>query len=204
MTKDFDPARSNRLLFSIAGGCALLALVTVITVGFLFFSQDDTPGDNSVDAGFARDMSEHHAQGVEMAGIVYRRTQDPAIRLLAYDILTTQQAQIGMMNGWLSLWNLPSTRDQLPMAWMGHGMEGPMPGMATDEEVASLETLAPAEMDRTFLRLMIAHHKGALDMAAYAAENAGESLVRTIARAMATSQSGEIKTMEAMLTERGG
>jgi uncharacterized protein (DUF305 family) len=202
----FSPpdSSSNRPILIVAGLSIVLALVTIAVVGFLFFRQDDTPGDNSVDAGFARDMAEHHAQAVQMAGIVYRRTEDPDIRLLSYDILTTQQAQIGMMNGWLGLWDLPTTRNGLKMEWMGHGMDGPMPGMATDEEVASLETLAPAEMDRTFLRLMIAHHKGALDMATYAAQHADESLVRAIARSMATSQSAEVDTMEAMLAERGG
>jgi uncharacterized protein (DUF305 family) len=153
--------RGGGPLLVIAGASVLLAIVTAAVVGWLFLSRDGDPGDNSVDAGFARDMSTHHAQAVEMAGIVYRRTEDQAIRTLAYDILTTQQAQIGMMGGWLALWDLPSGGEELPMSWMGHGMSGPMIGMATDEEVASLETLPPAEMDRTFLQLMIGHHKGA-------------------------------------------
>jgi uncharacterized protein (DUF305 family) len=59
-------------------------------------------------------------------------------------------------------------------------------------------------MDREFLRLMIAHHKGATDMATYTAQNAEVDLVRTVARSMAETQSFEITTMEQMLTERGG
>jgi uncharacterized protein (DUF305 family) len=107
-----------------------------------------------------------------------------------------------MMGGWLALWDLPAGSDQPTMAWMGHS--GPMPGIATDEEVDSLRTLPPADMDREFLRLMIAHHKGATDMATYAAQNAEEDLVRTVARSMAETQSFEVNTMEQMLTERGG
>jgi uncharacterized protein (DUF305 family) len=147
-------------------------------------------------------MSTHHEQAVEMSSIVYLRTEDEAIRSLAYDILTTQQAQIGMMGGWLGLWDLPAGSEDPPMTWMGHS--GPMPGMATEEEVASLKSLPPADMDREFLRLMIAHHKGATDMANYASQNAEEELVRTVARSMAETQSFEINTMEQMLTERGG
>lgn len=199
-----DDERSSRALMIVAGVAIALAVVMAAIAGWALFGGGGDPGDDSVDAGFARDMSTHHEQAVQMAGIVYRRTEDEAIRGLAYDILTTQQAQIGMMGGWLGLWDLPPGSENPPMAWMGHEMTGPMPGMATDEEVASLETLAPADMDREFLRLMIAHHKGATDMATYTAQNAEEDLVRTVARSMAETQSFEITTMEQMLTERGG
>jgi len=199
-----DDERSSRALMIVAGVAIALTVVMAAIAGWALFGGGGDPGDDSVDAGFARDMSTHHEQAVQMAGIVYRRTEDEAIRGLAYDILTTQQAQIGMMGGWLGLWDLPAGSENPPMAWMGHEMTGPMPGMATDEEVASLETLPPADMDREFLRLMIAHHKGATDMATYAAQNAEEDLVRTVARSMAETQSFEITTMEQMLTERGG
>jgi len=199
-----DDERSSRALMIVAGVAIALAVVMGAIAGWALLGGGGDPGDDSVDAGFARDMSTHHEQAVQMAGIVYRRTEDEAIRGLAYDILTTQQAQIGMMGGWLGLWDLPAGSENPPMAWMGHEMTGPMPGMATDEEVASLETLPPADMDREFLRLMIAHHKGATDMATYAAQNAEEDLVRTVARSMAETQSFEITTMEQMLTERGG
>jgi uncharacterized protein (DUF305 family) len=199
-----DDERSSRALMLVAGVAIALTVVMAAIAGWALFGGGGDPGDDSVDAGFARDMSTHHEQAVQMAGIVYRRTEDEAIRGLAYDILTTQQAQIGMMGGWLGLWDLPAGSENPPMAWMGHEMTGPMPGMATDEEVASLETLPPADMDREFLRLMIAHHKGATDMATYAAQNAEEDLVRTVARSMAETQSFEITTMEQMLTERGG
>ena len=59
-------------------------------------------------------------------------------------------------------------------------------------------------MDREFLRLMIIHHNGATQMATYAAQNAGVDLVRTVARAMAETQTFEVNTMQQMLTERGG
>jgi uncharacterized protein (DUF305 family) len=199
-----DDERSSRALMLVAGVAIALTVVMAAIAGWALFGGSGDPGDDSVDAGFARDMSTHHEQAVQMAGIVYRRTEDEAIRGLAYDILTTQQAQIGMMGGWLGLWDLPAGSENPPMAWMGHEMTGPMPGMATDEEVASLETLPPADMDREFLRLMIAHHKGATDMATYTAQNAEEDLVRTVARSMAETQSFEITTMEQMLTERGG
>ena len=201
---DEQEERSSRALTLVAGVAMALSVVLAIVAGWALLSGDGEPGDDSVDAGFARDMSTHHAQAVEMSSIVYRRTEDEAIRSLAYDILTTQQAQIGMMGGWLGLWDLPAGGEDPQMAWMGHGGTGPMPGMAIEEEIARLETLPPADMDREFLRLMIIHHNGATEMATYAAQNAEEELVRTVARSMAETQSFEVNTMQQMLAERGG
>ncbi|MGW3557784.1 DUF305 domain-containing protein, partial [Streptomyces sp. NPDC000963] len=45
-----------------------------------------TPVSASADAGFARDMAVHHQQAVEMSFIVRDRTEDEAVRRLAYDI----------------------------------------------------------------------------------------------------------------------
>ena len=181
----------------------VLALVAGAAITFLLMRGDDWPGDSSADAGFARDMSTHHAQAVQMAGIVYARTDDPDIRYLAYDILTTQQAQIGMMGAWLATWDLPSTGLELPMTWMGHGMSGPMPGMASDEQVRALETMPVAEMDREFLRLMIAHHEGGVDMAEAGVDLGETEQVRTLARSIVQGQQNEIESMRRMLDERG-
>ncbi|WP_443065429.1 DUF305 domain-containing protein [Streptomyces sp. NBC_00536] len=78
------------------------------------------PGVSSPDAGFARDMAVHHQQAVEMSFIVRDRTQDEAVRSLAYDIANTQANQRGMLLGWLDLWGLPKvTPADPPMSWMG-------------------------------------------------------------------------------------
>ena len=60
-----------------------------------------SPSTTSVDAGFARDMSTHHTQAVTMATYERDNTTDKGLRLLAYDIETQQQFQIGEMQGWL-------------------------------------------------------------------------------------------------------
>ncbi|WP_068273574.1 DUF305 domain-containing protein [Aldersonia kunmingensis] len=123
--------RSQRTALSVL---ALVAAVAIgVALGFLLKLPlgDDTvavPDTDSVDVGFAQDMTVHHSQAVEMATIALTQSQDPAVRNLAYDILTTQQNQIGQMQGWLALWDKPS----LPsggeyMAWMsqadGHDHE---------------------------------------------------------------------------------
>jgi uncharacterized protein (DUF305 family) len=161
------------------------------------------PAENSADAGFAYDMIRHHAQAVEMAMILYKRTDDPVLLAMAYDIALTQQAQIGMMTGWLDVWGLPRTSTKPAMSWMGHPIDGPMPGMATSEEVNSLRELPDDEMEAAFLRLMIAHHLGGVLMA-----EAGESLLETdpardLAATIIATQRTEIDQMQQMLEERG-
>ena len=49
-----------------------------------------------------------------------------------------------------------------------------MPGMATEDELANLRALSGTAFDVEFLRLMIRHHQGGLDMAQYAAEHADD------------------------------
>jgi len=61
------------------------------------------PGNDSAEAGFARDMIVHHAQAVQMAEIVRDRTKSDNMRLLATDIALGRQAQIGIMQGWLGV-----------------------------------------------------------------------------------------------------
>ena len=50
------------------------------------------PGETSAEVGFSRDMQVHHAQAVEMAMEIYRKTEDPEVRVLSYDIATGQSA----------------------------------------------------------------------------------------------------------------
>lgn len=78
------------------------------------------PGDDSPEAGFARDMSAHHGQVVSMAGTLHRAMTDAGLALIAIDMVTTQQGQIGMMQAWLADWDLGPNSGEGPMAWMGH------------------------------------------------------------------------------------
>jgi uncharacterized protein (DUF305 family) len=203
------------------GGSPLrTVLVAVIAVGLVLLGgglavllgigRTDRPTADSVDVGFARDMALHHLQAVEMANLALERSDDPAVRGLAFDIAETQNNQVGRMHGWLSLWAVPPTGGET-MAWVaddagGHARHGEqeMPGMATEEELATLPDLSGAAFDVEFLRLMMRHHQGGLDMAEYAAEHAQESAVRRLASTVAESQTGETRLMADLLAERGG
>ncbi len=186
-----------------------LSIVTIAAVilmaGFALWLllRSDTPVDNSAEAGFARDMSMHHIQAVEMALIAQERTEDPEIRVLATDIIITQTGQIGQMRGWLDIWHLPPNSADLPMTWMEHPVEGRMPGMASPDEVARLRELPEPGMDALFLQLMIVHHQSGVDMAQAVLDRSDNSTVGFLAGRMVESQQKEIDVMNDLLERKG-
>ena len=218
MTTPGAPERGalrTALLVVTAVGLVLLGGGLAVALGIGRDAGSATPAADSVDAGFARDMSRHHLQGVEMANVALARSEDPAIRSLAFDISSIQTNQAGRMEGWLSLWGIRPSGGEV-MAWMsddgghaGHptdmGDDGVlMPGMATEEELAELRQLSGTAFDVQFLQLMIRHHQGGLDMALYAAEHADVAAVRRLGETIAATQTTETATMTELLTERGG
>jgi uncharacterized protein (DUF305 family) len=192
-------APTSRLLRWLPTFLALTALVAAV----LWLWASRPPGDDSLEAGFARDMIVHHDQAVRMALLIREKTADPLIASLATDIILTQENQMGQMLGWLNIWGLPATGRQPPMAWMGHPTTGLMPGMATADELAHLESLTGKEADAEFLRLMIRHHQGGILMAE-AAQGSRVPAVRDLAQAIVTAQQAEIAVMEEMLTRVAG
>jgi uncharacterized protein (DUF305 family) len=180
---------------------AILGLLGGLLLGKGMAAEGAKRVTDSVSLGFVRDMSTHHAQAVQMSEIAHRRSTDPKLNYLAFDILSTQQGQIGIMAGWLELWRQTHSGSDPQMAWMGH--TGPMPGMATQDEIAELNTLPVREMEERFLRLMIRHHRGAVPMADVAATKATSAEVAVFAGKMSAGQQSEVDLMQAMLAERG-
>jgi uncharacterized protein (DUF305 family) len=172
-----------------------------------------TPGNDSPEAGFARDMQVHHAQAIEMAMEIYRKTEDDELRVLSYDIATSQGGQRGEMFDWLVQWGLRQSGGPM-MAWMsesdaahGHGGAGePMTdaeareamGMASPEEIAALQDATGQEADCLFLELMIRHHEGAIPMAAAVIELGSEPRVLEVAGSIEAGQTAEIDAMRSM------
>jgi uncharacterized protein (DUF305 family) len=174
------------------------------------------PAADSVDVGFAQDMSVHHQQAVQMASLERDQTTEPVLRQLAFDIETSQLQQIGRMQGWLSLWGASALPTGGHMAWMaeapGHahdvaapsGAVATMPGMASPEQLRALREATGLQRDVLFLQLMLRHHEGGADMLSYAAERAELPQVRNLARQMLSSQTTESDYLRQLLAARGG
>ncbi|MDQ3044590.1 MAG: DUF305 domain-containing protein [Chloroflexota bacterium] len=197
-----EPETSSARLGWLA---ALLGIAVVASISLVVWRlAPTTPGSSSAEAGFLRDMSAHHEQAVEMASAIRFRTDDEQLHFLTTDIVQTQLVQIGMMLGWLDIWNLSPTGDDPPMTWMDHPItEGRMPGMAEPAEVDTLAILPVAEAETRFLRLMIRHHQGGVGMAQAMLSRTDQPEVTRLAEAIVAGQQFEIDAMNALLEARG-
>ncbi|MGH9155998.1 MAG: DUF305 domain-containing protein [Acidimicrobiales bacterium] len=186
----------------------VLVALAAIVVGALWLGSlvvPRAPSETSAEVGFARDMSVHHAQGVGLAELIRSRTTDAEVRTLATDIALAQQAQIARMSGWLQAWGVEPTGSGHAMEWMDHPTNAPMPGMATPADLASLGSLGSAgsgEMEVSFLRLMIRHHRGGVLMARAVLARTDHPKVATLARAVVAAQRAEVAAMDQMLLAR--
>lgn len=209
--------RRGRLVLIIAVAVTALVIgIAAFSVGRLSTLSTAPPSGTGAEAGFARDMQVHHNQGVELAMIVRDRTDDPAVRLLAYDIALTQAQQSGQLFGWLTQWELPQAGREPTMTWMTRpGRSGDehlhsplpdgapnMPGLVSAAQISELSAASGVEAERLFLTLMIAHHRGAVEMADGLLDRSDNTSARAFAQAVVTSQNSEIQLMTGMLAER--
>jgi uncharacterized protein (DUF305 family) len=162
------------------------------------------PGDTSAEAGFARDMTTHHAQAVQMALVAFKYGQDGAVTQLGVDIATSQQGEIGIMQTWLRQWHLDPTGSEPTMAWMPDGEQlmrggGLMPGMATKQEMDQLEAARGHDLDVLFVNLMIKHHLGGIHMVDAILDQSDNDQITEAAQRMKNTQQGEIDNMRSIL-----
>ncbi|MFG2983746.1 DUF305 domain-containing protein [Streptomyces sp. NPDC048258] len=152
---------------------------------------DDSP--NAADHAYVQNMIEHHRQALTMSALAPERASADGVKRLAQRITAAQQPEIGAMEKWLALHPAP------PAASGGHGHDhGAMPGMATEQQLKELSEAAGADFDRLFLKLMTAHHEGALKMAGEALTGGNNVAVEEMATEVVATQSAEIHRMRAM------
>ncbi|WP_271439518.1 DUF305 domain-containing protein [Pontixanthobacter luteolus] len=111
------------------------------------------------DVMFMQGMIVHHQQAVEMAALIAERTSKEKIVALGGRIDASQKDEMKFMTDWLA-----EKGEPLRMEGMGHAAHMGMMGMATPEQMKQLAASTGTNFDRLFLELMIAHHKGAVEM----------------------------------------
>ncbi|MFC3718116.1 DUF305 domain-containing protein [Deinococcus metalli] len=127
--------------------------------------------------------------------LLVKRSSDPKVRLLAQDIALTQQAQIGQMTGWLTAWGVTVSGSTPPMK----GMDRAAMGLASAEALTTLERLDGSVAEERYLTLMRRHHLGGIAMAKSALNTLRSPLTRSMANRIITSQTAEVRTIDAML-----
>ncbi len=164
---------------------------------------------SDADVEFMSGMIPHHAQAVIMAGWAPTHGARKDVAVLCERIVVGQRDEIALMQNWLRdrgqvVPDATSTRHKMKMDGMEHEML--MPGMLTDEEMAQLDRARGPEFDRLFLKGMIKHHQGAIDMVNVLFNSYGAAQDETVfkfANDVYADQSIEIDRMTEML-ESGG
>jgi uncharacterized protein (DUF305 family) len=168
-----------------------------------------TPGEpveaayNHSDIAFMQMMVPHHAQALEMAKLARRHAVDPAVRRMAARIRAAQGPEILTMSAWLERQNVEVPQpddDPREFDHAEHGHNGMM-GMLSEAEMTTLAEARGPRFDRLFLRGMIRHHGGAVDMAETVSAEGADVLVAELAADVHVTQTSEISRMRELLAE---
>jgi uncharacterized protein (DUF305 family) len=150
---------------------------------------------NDADFEFMRRMIVHHQQAILMTGLVPERASADNVKKIASRIGDSQKPEIAAMNGWLHEHGQPTID---PAEHGQHSSPAGMPGMATNAQLDELRAARGTDFDTRFLRLMIAHHEGALTMARAVQTSGRDVRVQELADEVIAIQSDEISNMRAM------
>ncbi|WP_411282150.1 DUF305 domain-containing protein [Gemmatimonas sp.] len=162
-------------------------------------AQTPTPVPAAVEAdiAFLRNMTMHHAQAITMSAMVRTHTSRPELLLLAERIEVSQQDEMAVMRRWLE--EHGARRVTAPDRHGAHTM----PGMLSRAQLTQLSAARDAAFDRLFLRFMIQHHEGALQMVATLRRVPGAAhtpMLFQFVTEIDTDQRAEIRRMQALLS----
>jgi uncharacterized protein (DUF305 family) len=177
-------------------------------LGYFIGVRTTYPPGNEVDAGFLRDMTDHHDQAVTMAEIELAYGADPVAKAFAMEVIMFQQRELGRFQNFAEERGFAPadySPERTTMEWMG--MPTPlkdMPGMATDEQLDALRASRGVEADKLFLTLMQTHHLGGAHMSDHEAKHGADPKIRDMAATMARNQRAEIGEYQRVLNRLNG
>jgi uncharacterized protein (DUF305 family) len=144
------------------------------------------------DIAFAQLMVPHHQQAVEMASLALKYGKSQDVKALAAQIQDAQSPEIEQMAGWLEDWGVPMEMDE-----GNHDMGGMTgSGMMSEEDMGTLASMRGEDFDQMWLRMMISHHEGAIQMAQDVLAQSSSEEVKTLAQSVIDGQTAEIDTMQ--------
>ena len=166
-------------------------------------------GHNQADVEFATGMIPHHAQALHMVEMAEGRATTPEFRRLLDDIEAAQGPEIELMAGWLEDWGeeVPPTSMGMGTGYgprgddhgMGHDDPG-QPGMMGSGDLDRLGATGGDGFERMWMRMMIEHHEGAIEMAE-SEQRLGESPdALGLAADIIEAQRAEIELMEDLIS----
>ncbi len=167
------------------GAAAIAALV--VGCGGSDTGGADQAEHNDQDIAFAQGMIPHHRQAVEMADMAAEKASSAEVKDLADRIQAAQDPEIRQLTDMLGRWGAPTEPN---MPGMDHGdMSG---------EMRHLESATGAEFDRMWVRMMVEHHQGAVDMSKTELAQGSDAEAKDLAQKIIDAQEAEIKEMQGL------
>ena len=183
---------TGALLFTACGGHDMSDMSTGSTDTNV---TDSERGFNDADIMFAQMMIPHHEQAIELADMALDPTlmASEQVKALASQIKSAQDPEIDLMAQWLNEWEQP-----LMDMSVDHSMT--MEGMLSIDELGAIGQMNGEEFDQAWIRAMIAHHQGAIEMADTVKTEGESALVQGLADTIIQAQKSEIDALELLLT----
>lgn len=146
------------------------------------------------DLQFIDTMSIHHQGAVDMSMLAESRAQHPELKELAANIIGDQEREIAKMSEWRDTWFAEKPKAiNMEFPGMSHGMGG--------MDLKKLESLKGNEFDIEFIRQMIPHHEGAVEMAKHLQKQDSHAELKELAGDIISAQELEIKQMREWLSK---
>ena len=166
----------------------LPALISVLNLSGCASSSQVNSEFSPADITFAEMMIPHHEQAIEMSEMALMNSSNSEVLELAQEIKSAQAPEIELMASWSGVKS--STH-------AGHTMDG----MLSEDELNELREAKGAVFDALFLKGMIKHHQGAIEMA-MDVKNSKSMVVADLSAAIIKQQAIEITRMEELLLKQ--
>ena len=147
------------------------------------------------DVDFMQGMMPHHQGAIDMAKAVLQYGKDPEVKTLAENVIKTQEGEIAFMKNWLG------RVDQSSLVVSPESTKANEQAMGTMMKNMAVPYTGDADAD--FLKSMIPHHQGAIDMAKVALQFAKDPEVLKLAQDVVAAQESEIAFMTGWLAKNG-
>ena len=141
---------------------------------------------------FIDTMIAHHQGAIDMAMLADTRTQRDEMKKLASGIIDEQRREIAQMQQWRQKW-FGDAKPALNMDFPG--MRTGMSGMDT----VKLAGLKANEFDVEFIKQMIPHHEGAIEMAKALSADDKYAELTQLSESIIRTQTAEIEEMKSWL-----
>jgi uncharacterized protein (DUF305 family) len=151
----------------------------------------------NADVDFARGMIPHHQGAIDMSEIVLKFGKDASVRKLANEIIAAQKKEIAQMQAWIARnGSQPASADAAAITSAFTDVNARM-----HKDMAMIFT---GNADVDFMRCMIPHHVGAVDMATVLLQFGKDPELRKLAEDIVRTQNEEIALMTDWLKKDGG